>query len=258
MRLYAFHCGGENSLRSLFDPMDPACGEAMVVPYFFFLIQHAGVNVLFDTGMHPDTIDHKARHFGADADLYDLLMAPGDDAASLLAQVGVAPADVAHIVQSHLHYDHAGGLPLFPDATVHVHRDERPFALWPPAYQRDPAQFIRREFEGVANWHEIEGEHDVLGDGRLVTFPTPGHTKGHQSLLVHLDSGPVVLVGDAAYDLAKMRQRRLPSVLWSPDAMVASWERLEALERTLGAVLLTSHDVDFADHRRLAPAAWYE
>jgi len=67
-----------------------------------------------------------------------------------------------------------------------------------------------------------------------------------------------IALKDAAYDLAKMRQRRLPSVLWSPDAMVASWERLEALERTLGAVLLTSHDVDFADHRRLAPAAWYE
>ena len=68
----------------------------------------------------------------------------------------------------------------------------------------------------------------------------------------------MVLVGDAAYDLAKMRQRRLPSVLWSPDAMVASWERLEALERSLGATLLTSHDLDFATSRRLAPAAWYE
>jgi len=46
VRLYAFHCGGERSLRSLFDPMDPACGEVMAIPYFFFLIQHAGVNVL--------------------------------------------------------------------------------------------------------------------------------------------------------------------------------------------------------------------
>ena len=258
MRLYAFHCGGERSLRSLFDPMDPACGEVMAIPYFFFLIQHAGQNVLFDTGMHPDAIDDKQRYFGADADLYDVVLAPGDDAVSLLATVGVGPGDVAHIVQSHLHYDHAGGLTLFGGATVHIHRDELPFALWPPAYQRSPAQFIRREFEGVTRWHEIEGEHDILGDGRLIAFPTPGHTKGHQSLLVHLDSGPVVLVGDAAYDLGKMRERRLPSVLWSPDAMVASWERLEALERTLGATLLTSHDADYATARRLAPAAFYD
>src|SRR5947199_10209926 len=88
VRLYAFHCGGERTLRSLFDPMDPACGEVMEVPYFFLLVQHAGHNVLFDTGMHPDAIDDRPRHFGDDADLYDLAPAPGDDAVSLLAPVG--------------------------------------------------------------------------------------------------------------------------------------------------------------------------
>ena len=258
MRLYAFHCGGEQAMRSLFDPHDPDCGAPMEVPYFFFLIQHAGHNVLFDTGMHPLSISDPARHFGAFVDDYPIVMAPGDDAASLLATVGVRPDDVGHIVQSHLHYDHAGGLTSFPRATVHLQRAELPFALWPPVYQRTPPQFIRHEFESVTTWHEIEGDCDILGDGRLVAFPTPGHTAGHQSLLVHLDSGPVILVGDAAYDLGKMRQRRLPSVLWSPDAMVTSWERLEGLERSLGATLMTTHDLDYATTRRLAPAAWYE
>ncbi len=258
MRLYAFHCGGERTLRSLFDPMDPACGEALVVPYFFFLIQHDGHNVLFDTGMHPDAIADRPRHFGADAGALRPRAGARRRRGLAARRRRRAPADVGHIVLSHLHYDHAGGLMLFPDATVHVHREELPFALWPPVYQRQPAQFIRREFEGVTRWHELEGESDILGDGRLLAFPTPGHTKGHQSLLVQLDSGPVVLVGDAAYDLGKMRQRRLPSVLWSPDAMVASWERLEGLERSLGATLLTSHDLDFASARRLAPSAWYE
>jgi N-acyl homoserine lactone hydrolase len=257
MRLYAFHCGGELSMRSLFDPNDPDCGAPMMVPYFFFLIQHAGENILFDTGMHPRSISDPASHFGEHVDAYPIRMAPGDDAVSLLGTVGVAPGDVGHIVQSHLHYDHAGGLTLFERATVHLNRAELPFALWPPVYQRTPPQFIRHEFEGVTNWHEIEGDCDILGDGRLIAFPTPGHTAGHQSLLVHLDSGPVVLVGDAAYDLGKMRQRALPSVLWSPDAMVASWERLEGLERSLGATLLTSHETAYETARRLAPAAWY-
>jgi N-acyl homoserine lactone hydrolase len=258
MRLYAFHCGGEMGMRSLFDPNDPDCGAPMEVPYFFFLIRHGDQNILFDTGMHPSTITDPTSHFGADVDQYPLRMSPGDDAVSLLAEVGVAPADVGHIFQSHLHYDHAGGLTLFPNATVHINRAEIPFATWPPAYQRDPPQFIRREFDGVTRWHEIEGECDVLGDGRLIAIPTPGHTAGHQSLLVHLDSGPVVLVGDAAYNLAKMRARRLPAVLWSPDAMVASWERLEGLERSLGATLMVSHELDYATKRRLAPDAWYE
>ena len=164
MRLYAFHCGGEQSMRSLFDPNDPDCGAPMLVPYFFFLIQHAGQNILFDTGMHPMSISDPARHFGEHADSYPLVMAPGDDAVSLLATVGVAPDDVGHIVQSHLHYDHAGGLTLFKRATVHLHRVELPFALWPPVYQRNPPQFIRHEFESITSWHEIEGDCDILGE----------------------------------------------------------------------------------------------
>ena len=56
----------------------------------------------------------------------------------------------------------------------------------------------------------------------------------------------------------EMRERRLPSVLWNPDAMVAGWERLEGLEQSLGATLMTSHDLDFETTRRLAPDAWYE
>ena len=258
MRLYAFHAGGEQGMRSLLDPNDPDCGATLEVPYFFFLIQHAGHNVLFDTGAHPATITDAAAHFGGSTGEWSLDMKPGDDAVSLLAQVSVTPADVSHVVMSHLHYDHAGGLCQFPHATVHIHRAELPFAFWPPVYQLDPPAYLRHEYEAVERWHELHGECDILGDGRLIAFPTPGHTAGHQSLLVHLESGPVVLTGDAAYDLDKMRARRLPSVLWSPDAMVASWERLEALERSLGATLLVTHEIDYSTRRRLAPSAWYE
>jgi glyoxylase-like metal-dependent hydrolase (beta-lactamase superfamily II) len=258
MRLYAFHAGGEKGMRSLFDPNDPNCGAPLEVPYFFFLIQHAGENVLFDTGAHPATISDAAAHFGGSTGEWSLEVHPGDDAVSRLATVGVTPLDVRHIVQSHLHYDHAGGLCLFPDAAVHLNRAELPFALWPPVYQRDPPAYLRHEYEDVRTWNLIEGEHDILGDGRLIAFPTPGHTAGHQSLLVHLDSGAVVLTADAVYDLDTMRRRRLPSVLWSPDAMVASWERLEGLERSIGAKLMVTHDPEYRTRRRLAPDAWYE
>ena len=54
-------------------------------------------------------------------------------------------------------------------------------------------------------------------------------------------------LGDAAYNLGKMRQRRLPAIVWSPDAMVQSWERLEAIERDAGAELRCTHEADFSD-----------
>ncbi len=80
---------------------------------------------------------------------------------------------------------------------------------------------------------------------------TPGHTRGHQSLMVHLDSGQtVILLADAAYLLAKMRERALPGVIWSPDAMVSSWERIESLEREHDAMLIATHELDFREQRQ--------
>src|SRR6266508_2591024 len=87
---------------------------------------------------------------------------------------------------------------------------------------------------------------------------TPGHTRGHQSLLVRLDGQTVFLLADAAYLLAKMRSRKLPGILWSPDATIASWDRIEEIERSENAHLMTTHELDFETSVRLAPMSWYE
>ena len=88
---------------------------------------------------------------------------------------------------------------------------------------------------------------------------TPGHTRGHQSLMVKLDSGQtVILLADAAYILSKMRERALPAVIWSPDAMIETWDRVEALERQHNATLIVTHELDYEQRVKLAPGAWYE
>src|SRR6266511_1929493 len=99
---------------------------------------------------------------------------------------------------------------------------------------------------------------DGGGDGRVMIMSTPGHTRGHQSLLVRLDGQTVFLLADAAYLLAKMRSRKLPGILWSPDATIASWDRIEEIERSENAHLMTTHELDFETSVRLAPMSWYE
>ena len=74
--------------------------------------------------------------------------------------------------------------------------------------------------------------HDVFGDGAVTIIPTPGHTPGNQSVCVELPSGPLVLAADASYLDAAMRARRLPGVVWNPDAMVASWVRSRSSSAT--------------------------
>jgi N-acyl homoserine lactone hydrolase len=257
MRIHAFHCGGEAADMAAFDPFDPDVGTKIDIPYFFYLVQHERGNVLFDSGAHPSLATDPRARLGDEADNWEIKMGPEDGVLDHLAKVGLGPGDISHVIHSHLHYDHAGGIEFFPGTPVVVQRDELAFAFDPPVYQA--GLYVKADFDvpGV-RWQQVDGEHDVFGDGKLVLFPTPGHSKGHQSLLVRLDSRPVILLADAAYLVEKMRARALPAVVWSPDAMVASWERIEALERDLGAELVATHDLKFRERTRLAPGAWYE
>lgn len=256
MKMYAFHCGDEKAMRSLYDPFDPDCGQTIHPPYFFFLIRHPEGDVLFDNGAHPAFIDNPRSRLGDAADLYDITMNPGDDVVSKLRTLGVEADALEHVVQSHLHYDHAGGLEFLTGAQVYVQEAELPFATAPPVYQR--GDYIPRDFAAVRQWRRLSGEHDMFNDGTLVIFPTPGHTPGHQSLLVQLGGASYILVGDAAYDLEKMAQRRLPGLLWNPDALVESWHTIEEMQRRHGAQLIVSHDLHWRETAKVAPEHWYE
>jgi N-acyl homoserine lactone hydrolase len=256
MKLFAFHGGGEIADMSVFDPFHPDVGTKVEIPYFFYLVQHPEGNVLFDSGGHPSLIDNPRDRLGPAANAFEIVMKPGDDVVSQLAAVGIEPADVEHVAHSHLHYDHAGGIGFFTDATFYVQGRELEFAHCPPAYQREI--YIPADFDLPVRWKELTGEWDIFGDGRVVLFPTPGHTAGHQSMLVRLDDRVIILVADASYLPRNMEERALPAIVWSPDAMVESWERIEALRDEHDAELIFTHDLAWQSTTRLAPERWYE
>ncbi len=91
---------------------------------------------------------------------------------------------------------------------------------------------------------QIDGEHDLFGDGSVVCVPTFGHTPGHQSLMVRLAEGSVVLTADACYFRSTLEDLRLPLIVHDKEAMRASLHRLRAL-RAKGARLFFGHDPDF-------------
>ena len=256
MKLYALHCGGEEVDLCEFDPFDPRRGTKVTSPFFAYLIDHPRGTVLFDTGANRSFAGDPAQRYGALAAGFAIQMTEADHVVARMAQLGFKPEDVDWVVLSHLHYDHAGNLEDFPSSKVLVQTAELVFAHWPPVYQR--ATFLPKDFAFDANWIEVDGDYDVFGDGRLVTFPTPGHTPGHQSMLVQLDGKVLILVGDAAYQPEQMAARRLPALVWSPDAMVASWQKIEAWQRKYNAELLLTHDLGFAGKTRVAPGEWYE
>ncbi len=256
MKLYALHCGGDVMDMAAFDPFDASVGTRVYNPYFMYVITHPGGTVLFDSGAHPDLRTDPESRLGAAAADFDMRLSPEDQIERRLATIGMAPGDIDVVIQSHLHFDHAGGLGWLTHAPILVQREELAFARNPPVYQE--LIYVQADFGMELDWQQLDGDHDVFGDGRLMIISTPGHSRGHQSLLVRLDSGPVFLLADAAYLLAKMRSRNLPGILWSPDAMIASWERIEEIERSERAHLMTTHELDYETSVRIAPESFYE
>jgi N-acyl homoserine lactone hydrolase len=111
------------------------------------------------------------------------------------------PRDVACVINTHLHYDHCGGNRLFPGVPIHVQQREL-------ADARSLADYTIREwvdFDG-ATYVEHEGEVELLPGIRLL--PTPGHTDGHQSVLVETGGHPVVVGGDVAVWFGELEEPR--------------------------------------------------
>jgi N-acyl homoserine lactone hydrolase len=255
VKLYSFKCGGDYADRALQDPLDADVGTKLYEPWTAYVVDHPKGPVLFDTGIPPEILTDPMGVLGPWGDMFDLRMSESDTIAALLGTIGLEPAAIPKVVMSHLHHDHAAALPLFRHAEIYVQERELAFARNPPVYQRNA--YMPQQFEGDYRWQPLSGERDLFGDGRIVLFPTPGHTPGHQSVRATLDRDTVIVMFDATYSIDKMRERLLPGILWSPDDLVASWEKIEALESEHSAILLATHDPN-VERVRWAPDEWYE
>ena len=208
------------------------------VPVPCYLIDHPKGRVLFDTGMHTD-LQQNSDRIGPFARLFEIRYEADEGAAARLAAVDVDADRLDRVIVSHLHFDHAGGLEQLPNAQVIVQRRE-----WEAGRDADRAQangFIQKDYDHGHDVLEVDGEHDVFGDGRVTCIPTYGHTPGHQSLRVRTDEGEVVLTADACYFRQTLEKRLLPAFGYSQEKALASLDRLQAFEDA-GARLVFGHE----------------
>jgi glyoxylase-like metal-dependent hydrolase (beta-lactamase superfamily II) len=195
---------------------DLTVGEAELCPVFAYVVLHPDGPFLFDTGIG-------AAHPGIDA-LYKPSRRPLVEA---LADEGLAPQDLRFVVNSHLHFDHCGGNPLFPGRPICAQRREYEAARAPAYTVPDSVDFPGACFE------LLDGDHEPLAGVRIVV--TPGHTPGHQSMLIETDIGPIVLAGQAAYTAGEFddpeghAHPRGLDAAWDPLAYVESIRRLKEL-----------------------------
>jgi N-acyl homoserine lactone hydrolase len=165
--------------------------------------------------------------------------------ASQLAELGVKPSDIKYVAASHTHFDHIGNVELFPSAMLLVQKAEYE---WP-----NPLGVGRFKPEHPVT--KLEGDRDVFGDGSVTLLSTPGHTPGHQSILVRLaGSGPILISGDAAHFKENWDARRVPSFNVDRDQTLASMERIAGILAQQKAQLWIHHDKPQSDAQKKSPA----
>jgi glyoxylase-like metal-dependent hydrolase (beta-lactamase superfamily II) len=153
--------------------------------------------------------------------------------AGQLDEFGVKPADIKAMAISHTHPDHIGNVELFPQVMLYVQKAEYE---WPGA---DGAPRFNPNHPVTL----LEGDRDVFGDGSVVIISTPGHTPGHQSLLVRLPkTGTIVLSGDAVHFKANWDNRRVPPFNTDKDKTLASMQRIADIVAKENGRLWINHD----------------
>jgi N-acyl homoserine lactone hydrolase len=220
-----------------------------------WLVKHGSEWLLWDTGV-PESAHGDPRGWSTLPKLivYHLDRTLTDQ----LTEIGLKPRDIARVAISHTHGDHIGNTGLFSDSTILMQRAEYSWINSPngPNDNVNQLMALARELLGTPkNLQLIEGAADIFGDGSVTLVPTPGHTPGHQSLLVHLkNSGFVILSGDVVHSKENFEKNIVPSLNTNKQESLASMEKIRQLIAEYKATLFVNHDKKQEDELRLLPA----
>ena len=241
-KLYILNCG--EGLAGDISRWSPGVNEGKSMDFVdsCYLIKHAQGWLLWDTGV-ADAVaampsglapsDPKSVHWRRPKTL-----------AAQLDQLGVKPSDIKAMAVSHTHPDHVGTVEMFPAVMLYVQKAEYD---WPGANNTP-------RFKPEHPVTKLEGDRDLFGDGSVIILSTPGHTPGHQSLLVKLpNTGAVVLSGDAAHFKENWDNRRVPSNNVDKEQTLASMQKISDVLTREKAQLWINHDKAQRDSLKMAP-----
>ena len=206
----------------------------MPLDFFVWLLRAGEREIVVDTGFRVVGEPARGRR----------LLRPVGEALSLL---GCEPAKVRDVIITHLHYDHAGNLDLFPAANFHLQEREMAFATG----RHMCVACIRHAFEVedvVAMVRALYAERVVFHDGDGIVAPgvsvhhVGGHTDGLQMVRVMTARGPVVLASDASHFYANMDRGQSFPIVFNLGEMAAGWQRARALVEGDETRVVPGHD----------------
>jgi N-acyl homoserine lactone hydrolase len=257
-RLYVLDCGllnvtTEGVLRYHVTPAE--VGETrMSVPCF--LVAHPRGTLMWELGVIPDG-EVDAQPQGARANLNVTIAAVVPRTLrSQLAQIGYRPADITFFAFSHAHIDHSANANAFAASTWLARPAERDF-MWADNNTRVNPSFYTELKNSKSVVIIDKDEHDVFGDGQVIIKSAPGHTPGHQTLLLRLaTTGRVMLSGDLYhYPQERTLHRAPPDTEADVQQSAASRAMIEQYVQKTKTALWIEHD--FVANARLRKSPDY-
>jgi glyoxylase-like metal-dependent hydrolase (beta-lactamase superfamily II) len=250
LKLYVFDCG---MLR--FDSIEPfsiADDETdirdLIVPCY--VVEHEYGRLLWDGGMPSSTAELEGWQ-EEDTGMWSRL---DRTLSEQLPGIGLDMTSFDYMAFSHMHFDHVGVANEVDGATLIIQKAEYDATF---GDEVTVPGVVPTLYENLKDAERIliEGDHDVFGDGRVRIISAPGHTPGHQVLLIDLaNTGPVVLSGDLYHFAITRQERRVPEFNVDREKTLASMDRVEALVEEAGATLWIEHELELFEQLNKAPA----
>jgi len=216
-----------------------------------FLVVHPKGTLLWDVGIIPDAqitpggVEIQTGRGGTSNKASKTLTGQ-------LAAIGYRPKDITYLAVSHGHADHVANANDYAGSTWLVQRAERD-NMFSEQARKQPAFATYSALEH-SKTTALDGDFDVFGDGTVMLVSTPGHTPGHQSLMVRLqNTGTIVLTGDLYHYAAERTLKTLPNGD-NKELTAASRAKVEELLKTPRTQLWIQHDIVGNSKLRKAPA----
>ncbi len=204
------------------------------INYYIWCIKGAGQTVIVDAGVTPELA--KKREL-------DGYVSPVE----VLSRINVRAAEVRHVVITHMHFDHANGVSLFPAATFYIQEDEYRFWVRDPVATRPPFKEVS-DADSTAHLTALEDTARLVllnGDQQIMPgiqcLLAPGHTVGLQALAVNTAKGTAILGSDCAHVFRNYREDWPSSLIVDLVGWMKTYEKLRARVSSLD-LLFPGHD----------------
>lgn len=231
----------------------------ITLPVSSYLIEHPQGTVLIDTGWNKTIRKSNWKELGLQVQINTGYLPAGWSVDERLAKFGYKPEDIDYVLMSHLHCDHASGLPLMKNAKhILVSKPEwqianhLPLVYLPHEWRGVDVQTYNYQNSNVGPFHRA---FDVFGDGSILQVYTPGHASGMSSTLIRGSNGKyVILAADVGYSNDSWEKMLTPGICTNRNYAIQSLGWVKEMAHDPNCVeALANHDTSTDQHSITLP-----